>query len=196
MSGLDNIIARIADESAAKAKGILDEAQKKADEIILDSAKKTAEECERINKKTDTLVAGTKEQGETSAELRMKQIMLRGKQDMMTEVIETAKDRLANLSDAEYADFIIKLFEKHKPSRNAVLMLSDRDLKRLGNDTFDKLKKIAEQNGAKLMISDKPADIKDGFILNYGGAEDNCTIEALMEQNMDDLLDKVKDILF
>ena len=61
MSGLDNIIARIADESAAKAKGILDEAQKKADEIILDSAKKTAEECERINKKTDTLVAGTKE---------------------------------------------------------------------------------------------------------------------------------------
>ena len=75
-------------------------------------------------------------------------------------------------------------------------MLSDRDLKRLGNDTFDKLKKIAEQNGAKLMISDKPADIKDGFILNYGGAEDNCTIEALMEQNMDDLLDKVKDILF
>ena len=64
MSGLDNIIARIADESAAKARLILDEAQKKADAIISDSAEKTAEECERINKKTDTLVAAAKEKGD------------------------------------------------------------------------------------------------------------------------------------
>ena len=58
------------------------------------------------------------------------------------------------------------------------------------------LKEAAEKNGVRLTVSDKPAAIKNGFILNYGGVEENCTIDALFDQSRDDLLDKVKEILF
>ncbi len=196
MSGLDKIIARITEESAEKAKGIKDEARSKAAAIISDGAAKTAEECGRIDKKADAAAVSTEEKGRASAELRAKQLLLAGKQELMTEVIETARQRLGSMSDSEYKDFIVKLFGRHLPDSDAVLMLNAEDSDRLGSDTLAVLKNMAEQNGARLTISDKPADIRNGFILSYGGVEENCTFDALIDQSMDELLDQVKDILF
>ena len=196
MSGLDKIIARISEEAEAKAGAIISEAEKKAAGITSEGAAKTAEECERIAKKADAVARNTQERGKASAELRTKQIMLGGKQELMNEVIAEARNRLDNLSDDEYAAFIEKLFRKHVPSEDAVLKLNERDLKRLPKETIDRMTAEAKAHGAVLKVSDKPADITDGFVLDFGGVEENCTTDALIEQNTDDLLDKIKDILF
>lgn len=196
MSGLDKITARILEESAAKAKEITDEAKQKAEAITADGQRKTAEECERINKKAETVVLNTAEKGRTSAQLRHKQILLAGRQELIHEVIDTARQELSSLNDAEYKEFIVKLFNRHLPSQDAKLQLNAKDKTRLGVDTLEALKAAALANGAKLTISDEPADIKNGFVLSYGGVEENCTIDALLDQSMDDMQDKVKDILF
>lgn len=196
MSGLDKIIARISDESAGRAKEVLDEARKKAESITADGLKRTAEECERINKKAEAAVLSTAEKGQASADLKHKQILLQGKQELMTEVIDTARKRLDSLDDGAYREFILKLFKKHLPKQDAELMLSAHDKERLGESVLAELKSLAEQNGVKLTLSDKPGNIKNGFVLSYGGVEENCTVEALLEQSMDELSDKVRDILF
>ena len=196
MSGLDKITARIMEESAVKAKAISDEAVQQAEAIKAAGEKKAAEECERISKKAEASVRGFKDKGQASALLRTKQIMLWGRQELIHEVIETARQQLNSLSDAEYKDFIVKLFSKHLPDEDAVLLLNSRDKARLGEDTLDELKAAALANGAKLTVSDEPADIKNGFVLSYGGIEENCTIDALIDQSMEDLQDKVKEILF
>ena len=196
MSGLDKITARILDESAGKAKAVLDEARKTAETITADGLRKTAEECERINKKAEAAVLSTAEKGQASAELRHKQILLWGKQELMTEVIDTARKRLDSLDDGEYREFIIKLFKKHLPSQDAELKLNARDKERLGESVLSELKSLAEQHGAKLSLSDEPCNIRNGFVLSYGGVEENCTVEALLEQSMEELSDKVRDILF
>lgn len=196
MSGLDKIIARISEESAEKAGVIISDAEKKAEEIKNEAAGKTAEECERIAKKADAVVRNTEERGKASAELRTKQILLGGRQELMNEVLAEAKSRLDNLSDEEYAAFIAKLFSRHVPSEDAMLKLNSRDAARLPEEILTEMKAEAKAHGAELKISDKPADIKDGFILDFGGVEENCTIDALIEQNMDDLSDKIRDILF
>ncbi len=196
MSGLDKIIARIADESAVKAKEVLDEAHKSAAAIKADGLKKTAEECERINKKAEAAVLSTAEKGQASADLRHKQILLQGKQELMTEVIDTARKRLDSLDDGAYREFIVKLFKKHIPSQDAELRLNAHDRERLGENVLSELKTLAEQNGVKLSLSDESYNIRNGFVLSYGGVEENCTVEALLEQSMDELSDKVRDILF
>lgn len=196
MSGLDKITARILDESAAEAKKLIDEATQKAEAITADGQRRTAEECERINKKAETAVLSTEEKGKASAQLRQKQILLSGKQELIHEVIDTARHELSSLSDAEYKEFIVGLFNRHLPSQDAVLKLSAKDKNRLGADTLEALKAAANANGAKLTIAEEAADIKNGFVLSYGGVEENCTIDALFDQSMDDMQDKVKDILF
>ena len=196
MSGLDKITARIMEESAAEAKKLTDEAALKAKAIAEESAKKIAEECERINKKAEATVLSTGEKGQTSAQLRHKQIVLSGKQELIHEAIDAARTELSSLNDAEYKDFIVKLFKKHLPSQDAELLLSDKDKARLGADTLNALKEAARANGSTLTVAEKNADIKNGFVLSYGGVEENCTIDALIDQSMDDLQDKVKEILF
>ena len=131
-----------------------------------------------------------------SAELKTKQILLTGKQELLNDTIGMAKEKLSNLSDQEYVDFIKKLFSKHVPSEDAVLKLNAADLKRIPQDVIDGFVKSAEDKGAKLTVSSEAAEIKNGFVLDFGGIEENCTFDALIDQNIEELQDKVKSLLF
>ena len=42
----------------------------------------------------------------------------------------------------------------------------------------------------------EPRPIEDGFVLVYGGIEENCTFRALMDAKKDQLQDTVNQILF
>lgn len=54
----------------------------------------------------------------------------------------------------------------------------------------------AEEKGGSLVLSREPKAIEDGFILVYGGIEENCTLKALLDAKKDELQDKVNEILF
>lgn len=196
MSGLEKIVDRISKESGDIAAGILAEAQAKAQAITADNEKKTREECERINKKAESQALNIAGRSKASAELKSKQILLTGKQEVMNETIAMAKEKLAGLSDQEYTDFFVKLFKKHAPSQDAVLKVNAIDQKRFNDAVYDELKAAAKAAGSELTVSEEAADIKNGFVLDFGGVEENCTFDALFDQNIEDLLDKVKSILF
>ena len=191
MNGLDKLVARISGESDAQI-----EANAKAAEIKADSDKKMKAECERIEKKAQTEVETIEMRSKASAELKTKQILLTGKQELLNDTIGMAKEKLSSLSDQEYVDFIKKLFSKHVPSEDAVLKLNAADLKRIPQDVIDGFVKSAEDKGAKLTVSSEAAEIKNGFVLDFGGIEENCTFDALIDQNIEELQDKVKSLLF
>ena len=196
MNGLDKLVARISGESDAQIKAIIDEANSKAAEIKADSDKKMKAECERIEKKAQTEVETIEMRSKASAELKTKQILLTGKQELLNDTIGMAKEKLSSLSNQEYVDFIKKLFSKHVPSEDAVLKLNAADLKRIPQDVIDGFVKSAEDKGAKLTVSSEAAEIKNGFVLDFGGIEENCTFDALIDQNIEELQDKVKSLLF
>ena len=54
----------------------------------------------------------------------------------------------------------------------------------------------AEAKGGKLVLKKEPKAIPDGFVLVYGGVEENCTLKALFDVKKDQLQDKVNEILF
>ena len=47
-----------------------------------------------------------------------------------------------------------------------------------------------------LHISGDTRDIDGGFVLTYGGIEENCSIDALFDAAHEVLQDKVQEILF
>ncbi len=196
MGGLDKIIGHINQDAENEVKSILDAAKAQAEGIVSEAKAKTAEECDRIAKKTEAEVRSIIERGNSSADLRTKQIMLEGKQELIGETIELLKGKLKSMDDAEYIEFISGLFKKHVPAKDAVLKLGSNDLNRIPKDVLDGFVAMASGAGAKLTVSENPADIKNGFILDYGDIEENCTFDALVDQNIEELQDKVKSLLF
>ena len=63
-------------------------------------------------------------------------------------------------------------------------------------DFEKKIAAAAEAKGGSLVLKKEPKAIEDGFILVYGGIEENCTLKALFDAKKDELQDKVNEILF
>ncbi|MBR6005282.1 MAG: hypothetical protein IK063_03535, partial [Clostridia bacterium] len=54
----------------------------------------------------------------------------------------------------------------------------------------------AAEKGAELSFSGENADIKNGFILRYGLIEINCSFDSVIDENREELKEKVNAILF
>ena len=196
MSGLEKIIGHISEEASEKAAILTRDAEKKAEAVRNETIKKAAAEIDRIEKKADAEVKGIEERAEASAELRKKQILLAGKQEVIDGVIAEAKKRLEALSGKDYEDFIVSVFTKQAPKEDAVLRLSKKAKDTLSAETIAKLSAIAGENGAALRVSEHEAPVKDGFVLDFGGVEENCSFEALLDQNMEEIQDLISRKLF
>ena len=59
-----------------------------------------------------------------------------------------------------------------------------------------KIEAAAKEKGGSLVLKKEPKAIADGFVLVYGGIEENCTLRALFDAKRDQLQDQVNAILF
>ena len=71
-----------------------------------------------------------------------------------------------------------------------------KDLERMPAGFREEIKSLAQQKGGVLEISGETRNIDGGFILIYGGIEENCSIDAMFAEKRDELLDQVRKILF
>ena len=58
------------------------------------------------------------------------------------------------------------------------------------------IEQTAQKKGGHLVVSKEPKDMDGGFVLVYGGIEENCTIRAMFHTKQDELSDVVQKILF
>ena len=70
-------------------------------------------------------------------------------------------------------------------------MLSENDIKRMP----DTLNSFVSENYPELKIV-KSKKIDAGFVIKYGDIEENCTIDALIEENIDSIKEKAYMKLF
>ncbi len=190
MNGLDKIIDEIALEAKGEADGIIG-AAKEAAKRVTDRAKAEAERIEadaadRAELEYKRVIARAISAGEVTK----KRVLLREKQRLIGEILKEAHIKTVGMSDAEYFEFMEKLLDKYASGKNGEIILSARDKERLSGG----FKAAAERKGLK--ISEKSRDIDGGFILSYGDIEENCSVAALMESELDRLHDMVNGFLF
>ena len=196
MAGIDNIKNEILQEAQTKADDLKAEAGTKADGI-LDAARK---ECEKMlaqaQKDADKKCAQIKERTESAIQMQQRSAALTAKQAIIDEVIARAKEQLKNAGTSDYFDVIYKLLKKNVQKADGKICFSQNDLKRLPADFAEKAAAIAQAKGGKLTVSDKAADIADGFVLQYGGIDENCTFDALFAEKQELLRDKIREMLW
>lgn len=196
MSGLDNIVQQIMEDSSKKAEEIIAEANKKADVIIEDAKTEAGKFKKESDRKIEVLKKTKSQTAQSSSELKKNQAILKAKQEMINDVLKKSEEEILGLPDEEYFDYLLKLLKKSAQPKDGEICLSLKDLSRMPADFSDKAAKIAIENGGKLTVSKEPKNIEGGFILIYGGIEENCSISAVFRDEKEKLVDLLNSTLF
>ena len=190
MTGLDKITSQIQEEAEASAKERIEAAQKEAEQILADA--KAA--CEAMEKEASDKAAALKtvQDGRihSAAEQKRKTALLKAKQEIIAEIIGSA------YQTASYFLTMEKLVKTYALADKGEIYFSAADLGRMPADFEKKIEAAAQENGGSLTLKKEPKEIPDGFILVYGGVEENCTLKALFDAKKDQLQDRVNEMLF
>ena len=196
MSGLEKITSQILEEAKTSAAMKLEAARKEADDIL----EKAKEECASMEtdaaEKNVVLKENYAGRIKSSAEQQRRTALLRAKQDIIAQVIEDAYVMLKQEETESYFRTMEKILKTYVLAGPGEIYFSARDLARMPQDFEKKIYAAAEEKGGSLVLSKEPKAIEDGFIIVYGGIEENCTLRALMDAKKDELQDKVNQILF
>ena len=132
----------------------------------------------------------------SSSEMQRKQALLQAKQEVIQEVLNKAYQQVLHLEPESYFEMLQKLLETYALPQEGTIYFSAADLARMPQKFEDVIEQTAQKKGGHLVVSKEPKDMDGGFVLVYGGIEENCTIRAMFHTKQDELSDVVQKILF
>ena len=193
MSGIDKIIQEIENNTTQYCDSVLAQARQKADVIIADAQKQADQILADGKDRTAAHVADIKKRGDSAAELEEKRVMLYTKQQIINTMLQEGLSTAKNLPKDEYFALIKSMVAKYSMEDDGVIFFGENDNHRLPADFLGELNQAAK---GSIVLSSKPAPIDAGFILKYGGIEQNCSFDAIFAGEAEDLSDKAGRLLF
>lgn len=196
MTGLEKMQSQILEEAKAAADNKIAEAKAKASEITSQAEEEAAKISETIAHKSEIEVANYKDRVVSSGDLQRRTKILAAKQEVIAEVLDKAYQSLTTMNEDEYFAMLLKMLDKYVLPESGEIFFSQADLTRMSAGFEAEVTKKAADKGGSLTISKEGRKIENGFVLAYGGIEENCTLQAMFDAKRDELSDKVQRILF
>lgn len=196
MAGIDKIIEEILKDGRTQAKEKTDAAEKQAEEIRAAAeaeAKSLAEEADAKAQREKKLIL---ERAESSGDMQKRQALLTAKQELISSVLEQAYERLLGLEEDAYFAFLESLLEQHALPKAGILYLNEKDKNRMPAGFEENAKRIGADKGGTIEFSEETRQMDGGFVLVYGGIEENCSLSALFRDRRDELSDLAGSVLF
>lgn len=202
MIGLSKITDKILAEAREDARLAEEAAEKRAEEILDESARR----ADALKREID---ADAKRQAEeivarayADAETIKRSAALETRAAMVDEVFLTAKREILNLPTEQYLEFLFGLLMKayrtelEETERNRLLygeedapapsgcevLLSERDRDRVGAALIQRAEQAFKDRGFSEapILSRESAPIEGGLVLRFGSIEVNCSLKALL----------------
>ena len=196
MDSLERIINHINGEALAEADTIINEARGQAEDIIREAEGRAEDECAAIVEKARQEAQLIEHIATSGAELKARNMRLETRQQAIADVLDDARGRLCRLPDEQYFTVLIQLARRYVQRGSGEIVLSQKDKKRMPADFMAKLNEKIAGKYAKLTLAEDTAETDGGFVLRYGGVEENCSFSALIDQYREQLSDKLGELLF
>lgn len=162
----------------AAKQGTLEDARRKAEAI---KAKRAAE----AEKDSQVL----RDRRASVADLESRKMKLAAKQEVIEASYSRAAEKLRELDDDKYQEFMTGLLEEFKAEGGEVLVNAE-DRARMSGLLEKKF------SGTDLKLSQDTADIKGGFILRRGNISYNASVEQLLENVKGQATSEIASLLF
>lgn len=196
MTGLEKMQSQILSEAESSAKEILDQAKKEAEGIVEEARQRAEAECRRISEKSEAEVKGLEERAVSSSDLQRRKELLQAKQEVISQMLDQAYESLLCADEKDYFDMLRKMLRKFVLPQEGEICFSKEDLERMPKGFQEEIQAIAKEKGGALALSEEVRSVRGGFVLIYGGIEENCTFRAMFNSKKDELSDKVHALLF
>lgn len=193
MTGLEKIVKQIGDEARQSADEIIASAKAEAEKIAARAQADGRAQSAVIEAQGKLAVQNSLAASQSAAALSRRRAILETKQQLISDVISEAQKSVYALPDSEYFALILKMVGKFSLPQDGEIIFSPTDLKRLPFAFALKVKSAAK---GSLSVSKETRELDGGFVLVYGGIEENCSIEALFYAAREELQDKAQQILF
>lgn len=193
MSGIDKIIQEIESNTEKSCDSVLGRARQKAEKILSDAQSEADKIIEDGKNMTAHRVADIKKRGESAADLEEKRVMLTAKQRIISEMLQNGLDHAKELPKDEYFALIIDMVGKYSLPEEGVIYFGEKDSHRLPVGFIYDLNQAA--NGG-IVLASEIVPIDSGFILKYGGIEQNCSFDAIFASEAENLSDRAGRLLF
>lgn len=196
MTGLEKMVNQILQEANDSADAKIKEAQNSADAILAQAKAQAQDQVEDIKAKAAAEMAAEKEKMLSSAQQKRRTALLKAKQEIILAMLDKAYGTFCAQGDQQYFETIKKMLEAFVLPQSGEIFFSEKDLKRMPAGFEKEIASIAKAKGGSLSLSEETRPIDAGFILAYGGIEENCSFKALFDSKKDELQDKVRNLLF
>jgi V/A-type H+-transporting ATPase subunit E len=198
MAGIENLKNRIIKDNEDRAKQIESDASAKAGNIISQAKNKADEIMNNMKLKAESDGKERKERLISRTQLDSRNEVLFAKQEAIDKVLDNVVNRIGQMDDKDYFDFIEKVLLNSVLTGEEEIIFSEKDKRRILpsfiNVVNDKLNAIGKRG--LLKISEETRDIGSGFILVHGGLEINCSIESQIRLLRDSLEGDLANLLF
>lgn len=196
MTGLEKMKSQILDEAKATADSKIQEAENQAKEILEAAKQEAAKAANGISQKSAAEIANYRERAASSADLKKRTEILKAKQEVIAQVLEKAYETVCGMDAESYFALLGKMLEKYALAQDGEIYLSAADRERMPADFAGKIEAAAKARGGSLKLGEEDKKVANGFILVYGGIEENCTLKAIFDAKRDELSDCVYQLLF
>lgn len=196
MTGLEKIIDQILAEAKKTADEKIAAANSQADAILADAKEQADREAADIRKKSASDVENYKKRVASANDLYRRTETLKSKQEAIAQVIGRAYEKVCGMDTESYFEMLEKMIAKYALAQEGEICFSGKDLAAMPAGFEDKIQAAGEAAGGRLTLSKEGKNIENGFILVYGGIEENCTLRALFDARRDEMQDTVHALLF
>jgi V/A-type H+-transporting ATPase subunit E len=198
MAGIENLKNRIIKDNEDRARSIKSETRDKAEDIISQAKNKADEIMNNMKSKAERDGQERKERLMSRAQLDSRNEVLFAKQEAIDKVLDNVVNRIGQMDDKDYFDFIEKVLLNSVETGEEEIIFSEKDKGRIQPSFItvvnDKLNAMGKKGLIK--VSDETRDIGSGFILVHGGLEINCSIESQIRLLRDSLEGDLANLLF
>lgn len=182
MSNIETLLEKIEADSVIEQQSIIDAAKKEAEEIVYKAKQESEEKAGYVLKKTEEEAQNILEKANSRSELESRDRILRAKQEVFEKVLKLATEKLNNLSEEDYLNYIRSEINSVELSNNAQLLVMDK----YKNFIINKLDTIK--------VSDRTVD--SGFVVEDGNIIYNNDFKNIIENNRSEIEEMVFNELF
>lgn len=192
MNGLELILRKIEEDNKLEVEKIKADGKKAAENIVADAEASAKSEAAKIIAAADKKASLMLENAKSGCDSLIKRAEVFAKSQVVTDCIKNATAEIKAMEDDKYFQVITKLVLKYyHANEQGELLMNEKDIDRMPKRFLKDINEKIKKSGAELVLSKNPADIDSGFVIRYGGVEENCTFDSLINEKTEEIKDKL-----
>lgn len=191
MADLKLLTDRLMENKRSEIQVVIQEAEKEAQQLIQASNENLAVEKQRRQERIQAEQKAQYEKDKNALSNQKRNQLLAEKQQAITAVFDSAKERMEQLNQEEFQQFLAAVLEQYE-NKEVELVVGEKSRSFVSSQWIEK----QNQAGKAVRLNDEQVSKKAGFVIRHKGIDYNYIFDALVDDTREDVLPTVSQKLF